>query len=402
MHRPPHRSLSAWPWRRPWPLARRPRSCSTSRTTPPASSTRSSTPRSSSTGKAKTGKDVTIQQSHGGSSKQARAVIDGLEADVLTLALAYDIDAVAEGGLLPKDWQKRLPNNSSPYTSTIVFLVRKGNPKGIKDWNDLVKPGVQVITPESQDVGRRALELPRGLGLCAQAARRQRGEGEGVRGRALQERARPRLGRARLHHHLRPAGHRRRAPGLGERGLPLDQGAGSRQGRDRGAVAQHPRRASGDGGGQGGGQEGHAGGGAGLPRVPLHPRGPGDRRQELLPPPPRGRGQKYASAFPKISLITIDDVFGGWQKAQKTHFADGGVFDRITNLDERGRGSARHRGFKSGAGPADGSDSRSCRPMSLGLPLSFIVSVGVVPMNLRSDTACSRASAWPWASRSST
>ena len=91
--------------------------------------------------KAKTGKDVTIQQSHGGAAKQARAVIDGLEADVITLALAYDIDAVAEAGLLAKDWQKRLPHNSSPYTSTIVFLVRKGNPKGIKDWGDLVKPG---------------------------------------------------------------------------------------------------------------------------------------------------------------------------------------------------------------------------------------------------------------------
>src|SRR5262245_13273080 len=102
---------------------------------------------------AKAGKAVTVQQSHGGSSKQARAVIDGLEADVVTLALAYDIDAVAEAGLLPKEWQKRLPNNSSPYTSTIVFLVRKGNPKGIKDWGDLVKPGVQVITPNPKTSG---------------------------------------------------------------------------------------------------------------------------------------------------------------------------------------------------------------------------------------------------------
>jgi sulfate transport system substrate-binding protein len=102
---------------------------------------------------AKSGKSVAVQQSHGGSSKQARAVIDGLEADVVTLALAYDIDAVAEAGLLPKDWQKRLPSNSSPYTSTIVFLVRKGNPKGIKDWADLVKPGVQVITPNPKTSG---------------------------------------------------------------------------------------------------------------------------------------------------------------------------------------------------------------------------------------------------------
>jgi sulfate/thiosulfate transport system substrate-binding protein len=98
--------------------------------------------------KGKSGQTVTIKQSHGGSSKQGRAVIDGLAADVVTLALAYDIDEIAEKGkLLSADWQKRLPHNSSPYTSTIVFLVRKGNPKQIKDWNDLIKPGVSVITP---------------------------------------------------------------------------------------------------------------------------------------------------------------------------------------------------------------------------------------------------------------
>src|SRR4051794_36292822 len=104
--------------------------------------------------KAKTGEDVTIKQSHGGSGKQARSVIDGLDADVVTLALAADIDAIAKTGKkLPVDWQARLPNNSSPYTSTIVFLVRKGNPKGIKDWGDLVKPGVQVITPNPKTSG---------------------------------------------------------------------------------------------------------------------------------------------------------------------------------------------------------------------------------------------------------
>src|SRR5262249_59397717 len=103
---------------------------------------------------AQTRDQLTIQQSHGGSGKQARAVIDGLEADVVTLALAYDIDAIAEKGkMLPAHWQKRLPNNSTPYTSTIVFLVRKGNPKEIKDWGDLVKPGVQVITPNPKTSG---------------------------------------------------------------------------------------------------------------------------------------------------------------------------------------------------------------------------------------------------------
>src|SRR3954470_14113109 len=104
--------------------------------------------------KSKTGQEVTIRASHGGSGAQARAVIDGLEADVVTLALAYDIDAIAEKGkMLPADWQKRLPNNSSPYTSTIVFLVRKGNPKHIKDWDDLVKPGVTVISPNPKTSG---------------------------------------------------------------------------------------------------------------------------------------------------------------------------------------------------------------------------------------------------------
>src|SRR3989304_9821683 len=102
----------------------------------------------------KAGEKVTIRQSHGGSSKAARAVIDGLEADVVTLALAYDIDAIAEKGkLLPKDWQKRLPLNSSPYVSTVAFLVRKGNPKGVKDWDDLVKPGISVISPNPKTSG---------------------------------------------------------------------------------------------------------------------------------------------------------------------------------------------------------------------------------------------------------
>ena len=116
--------------------------------------------------KAETGKEVSIKQSHGGSGKQARSVIDGLEADVVTLALAADIDALNKnGGVVAKDWQKRLPDNSTPYTSTIVFLVRKGNPKGVKDWDDVVKPGVGVITPSPKTSGGRALELPRRVGL---------------------------------------------------------------------------------------------------------------------------------------------------------------------------------------------------------------------------------------------
>ena len=128
--------------------------------------------------KGKTGQTVTIRQSHGGSGKQARSVIDGLEADVVTLALAYDIDQIAEkGGMLPANWQSRLPNNSSPYTSTIVLLVRKGNPKGIKDWGDLAKPGVSVITPNPKTSGGRGgTTSPRGPGRSASPAATRRAQ----------------------------------------------------------------------------------------------------------------------------------------------------------------------------------------------------------------------------------
>jgi sulfate/thiosulfate-binding protein len=123
---------------------------------------------------AQTGQKVSIKQSHGGSGKQARSVIDGLPADVVTLALAYDVDALHQKAkLIPADWQARLPDNSSPYYSTIVFLVRKGNPKGIRDWDDLVKEGVSVITPQPENLGRGAMELPGRLGICqAQGGRR--------------------------------------------------------------------------------------------------------------------------------------------------------------------------------------------------------------------------------------
>jgi sulfate transport system substrate-binding protein len=123
--------------------------------------------------KGKTGEDIRFRQSHGGSGSQARAVIDGLEADVVTLALAYDVDAVSNSGLIHKDWQKRLPQNSSPYTSTIVFLVRKGNPKGIKDWNDLIRSRRAGDHAQSEDVRRRALELPGGVGIREAQERRK-------------------------------------------------------------------------------------------------------------------------------------------------------------------------------------------------------------------------------------
>ena len=165
---------------------------------------------------------------------------------MVTLALAYDVDALHERGkLIPKDWQKRLPNNSAPYTSTIVFLVRKGNPKAIKDWDDLVQAGRVGDHAESQDLGRSALELPGGLGLRAEEQRQRCGEGQGLRRPLVQERPGARHRRAGLDHNLHRARHRRRVHLLGERGLPGRQGAGAGQVRDRGAVGQHPGRAAG-------------------------------------------------------------------------------------------------------------------------------------------------------------
>ena len=165
-----------------------------------------------------TGKSVEIKQSHGGSGSQARAVIDGLQADVVTLALAYDIDAIAAKGLIATDWQKRLPQNSSPYTSTIVFLVRKGNPKGIKDWDDLIKPGVSVITPNPKTSGGARWNYLAAWGYALKKVRLRR-QGKAVRRRHLQERAGARYRRARLDRDLRRARRRRRAAGLGERGV---------------------------------------------------------------------------------------------------------------------------------------------------------------------------------------
>lgn len=135
--------------------------------------------------KQRTGQTVTVDQSHGGSGKQARAVIDGLEADIVTLALAYDIDAIADKAQrLPADWQKRLPHNSSPYTSTIVFLVRKGNPKGIKDWGDLTKGDVSIITPNPKTSGGAPLELSGRVGIRTASRTRVVGQAQGSRGDA--------------------------------------------------------------------------------------------------------------------------------------------------------------------------------------------------------------------------
>jgi sulfate/thiosulfate-binding protein len=279
--------------------------------------------------KAKAGKDVTVQQSHGGSSKQGRAVLDGLEADVLTLALAYDIDAVAEGGLLGKGWQKRLPDNASPYTSTIVFLVRKGNPKGIKDWNDLVKPGIQVITPNPKTSGGArwnylaawayALKQPGATDAKARAfvaalyknvpvldsgARGstttfvQRGIGDALL--AWENEAFLSI------KELGPEKVEIVVPSLSILAEPpvavVDKVVDKKGTR---AVAQ-----------------------AYLEYL-YTPEGQEIAAKNYYRPRLDAVAKKYARTFPKINLITIDEVFGGWQKAQKLHFADGGLFDQI-------------------------------------------------------------------------
>ena len=280
--------------------------------------------------KAKTGNDVQVQQSHGGSGKQARSVVDGLEADVVTLALAYDIDAIANAGMVPKNWQTRLPNNSAPYTSTIVFLVRKGNPKKIKDWSDLTKPGVQVITPNPKTSG-------------------------GARWNYLAA-----WGYALRHNGNNPAKAKEFVQRLFKNVPILDTGA-------RGSTVTFVERGIGDvliaweneailavreiGKGK---FDIVAPSLSILAEPPVtvvdkvankHKTAPVAKAYlEFLYTPEgqeiaarnyyRPRNQqiaaKYAQQFPKVELFTIDQVFGGWAKAQKEHFADGGIFDQIT------------------------------------------------------------------------
>ncbi len=278
---------------------------------------------------ARTGKAVTIQQSHGGAAKQARAVIDGLEADVLTLALAYDIDAVAESGLLARDWQKRLPSNSAPYTSTIVFLVRKGNPKGIKDWGDLVKPGIQVITPNPKTSGGArwnylaawayALKQPGGSEakareFVAALFRNVPVLDSGARGSTTTFVQRG-IGDVLLAweneaflsiKELGPDKVDVVVPSLSilaEPSVTVVDKIVDRKGTR--AVAQ-----------------------AYLEYL-YTPEGQEIAARHYYRPRLESVARKYAASFPRVNLITIDEVFGGWQRAQKAHFADGGTFDQI-------------------------------------------------------------------------
>jgi sulfate/thiosulfate-binding protein len=280
--------------------------------------------------KAKTGQDVTIKQSHGGSGKQARAVIDGLEADVVTLALAYDVDALhAKGNLIPKNWQSRLPFNSAPYTSTIVFLVRKGNPKKIKDWNDLVKPGVSVITPNPKTSGGARWNY---LAAWGYALRHNNGN---------EAKAREFVGRLFKNVPVLDSGARGSTTtfvqrGIGDVLLAWENEAYlavNQLGRGKfeivlpsisilaeptvsivdKVVEKHGTRA--------------------VAQAYLEylytPVGQEIAAKNYYRPRLESVATKYAGQFGRVRLFTIDEVFGGWQKAQKIHFNDGGVFDQI-------------------------------------------------------------------------
>ena len=274
--------------------------------------------------KEKTGETVTIEQSHGGSGAQARAVIDGLQADVVTLALEGDIDEIAAARQdRRRTGATRLPNNRTPYTSTIVFLVRKGNPKGIKDWGDLVKDGVEVITPNPKTSGGARWNYLAAWAYADTAFGGDEAKNTRVRRRPLQARAGARHRRPRLDHDLRPARHRRRSARLGERGIPRAQGTRRRQVRDRRAAALDQGRAAGRAGRQA----------MSTPRARARSRRPisntstATTAQKIIAatllPPGRTRRRPIPEdlkRFPEVKLVTIDDpLFGGWAKVQPKH-----------------------------------------------------------------------------------
>ena len=279
--------------------------------------------------KTKTGDDVSVKVSHGGSGKQARSVIDGLDADVVTLALAYDIDEIgAKAKLIPADWQKRLAHNSAPYTSTIVFLVRKGNPKGIKDWDDLVKPGVAVVTPNPKTSGGARWNYLAAWGYALKKTGSEASAQEfvgkllknvpvldsGARGATTTfvERG---IGDVLLaweneallaQKELGPDKFELVAPSvsiLAEPPVALVDKVADKKGTR--IVAQ-----------------------AYLDYL-YSPEGQDIAGQNYYRPIDPTAAAKYSKQFPKLKLFTIEQVFGGWTKAQKTHFADGGVFDQI-------------------------------------------------------------------------
>ena len=279
--------------------------------------------------KAKTGDDVTVKQSHGGSGKQARAVIDGLQADVVTLALAADVDALyTNAKLVPQAWQKRLPDNSAPYTSTIVFLVRKGNPKGIKDWDDLVKPGVSVITPNPKTSGGARWNY---LGAWGYALRKYGSD----------EAAKQFVSKLYKNVPVLDSGARGSTTTfvqreIGDVAISWENEAYLVQ-KEFGAdkyeivvpsvsILAEPTVSVVDKVARKKGTEAVA---KAYLEYLYTDAGQEIAARNFYRPRNAAVAAKYAGNFAQLDLFTIDEVFGGWTKAQKTHFADGGVFDQI-------------------------------------------------------------------------
>jgi sulfate/thiosulfate transport system substrate-binding protein len=276
-----------------------------------------------------TGQTVTVKMSHGGSGAQARTVIDGLEADVVTLALAYDIDEIAEkGNLLPKDWQARLPQNSSPYASTIVFLVRKGNPKGIKDWDDLVKPGVSVVTPNPKTSGGARWNYLAAWGF----AEKQSGD---------EQRAREFVAATFKNVPVLDSGARGSTNTFAQRGIGDVLLAWENEaflavneiGRDKVdivvpslSILAEPPVAVVD---KVVDQKGTRAVAESYLKYLYTPEGQELAAKNYYRPREASVAAKHASDFPPVNLINIDESFGGWAKAQPLHFNDGGIFDQI-------------------------------------------------------------------------
>jgi sulfate/thiosulfate-binding protein len=275
-----------------------------------------------------TGKSIEIKQSHGGSGAQARSVIDGLQADVVTLALAYDIDAIANKGLLAKDWQKRLPQNSSPYTSTIVFLVRKGNPKGIKDWDDLIKSGVSVITPNPKTSGGARWNYLAAWGYAEKKF-------------GSQDKAREFVGNIFKNVPVLDTGARGSTITFVERGVGDVLLAWENEaflavkefGKDKFEIVAPPLSilaeppvavvdTVSD-------KKGTKAAAEAYLKYWYTTEGQEIAARNFYRPRDSAVGEKYAASFAKVNLFTIDEVFGGWTKAQSEHFSDGGIFDKI-------------------------------------------------------------------------
>ena len=278
--------------------------------------------------KAKTGEDLRFRQSHGGSGSQARAVIDGLEADVVTLALAYDIDAISNSGLIHKDWQKRLPRNSAPYTSTIVFVVRKGNPKGIKDWSDLVRPGIQVVTPNPKTSGGARWNY-----LAAWEYARRKNGGSDAKAREFVTALFKNV--PVLDSGARGSTTTFVQRGIGDVLLAWENEAYLALAEEKDkveivtpslSILAEPSVTVVD---KVVARKGTKAVAEAYLQFLYTSEGQDIAARNHYRPRDEKVAAKYAGRFAKVELFTIDQAFGGWSNAQKTHFNDGGTFDRI-------------------------------------------------------------------------